>query len=65
MQMNQTSKTISERLDLEEAITRASKPIIIHSLCDDGEWTIRSFANEPAAAEYERKMAGAGVETRR
>lgn len=64
-EMNQTAQTISQRMDLIEAITRNSKPITIESLSDDGEWIARTFANESAAKEYEYKMQKNGVSTKR
>ena len=63
--MNQTVQTIDQRLDLIEALIRSSSPIAIESLCDDGEWIVRTFANESAAKEYEYKMQKNEVPTRR
>ena len=63
--MNQTIDTLRETLAIQETMARIARPIDIHSQTDDGEWIVRSFANEPAAAEFERKMQRVGVLTRR
>ncbi len=63
--MTQTVVTISERMDLIEAIARVTTTIVVQSLSDDGEWIDRLFSNENAAQDYERKMAKRDVKTRR
>ena len=51
--------------DLRETLIRTAKLIEIESQTDEGEWITRTFGNEAAAVEFERKMAKAEVSTRR
>jgi hypothetical protein len=59
--IQQTADTIRQRHDLIDAINANSETITVWSQADDGEWYARGFANEAAAAEYERKCRKAGV----
>ena len=61
----QTIETIRQRLDLDDAITAATKVIEVFSQDDDGEWHLHGFANEAAAAEFEAKGRKRGFATKR
>lgn len=63
--MNQTLATLRETAALRETLSRVTRPITVESQADDGSWIARSFANEPAAVEFETRCRRRDVPTRR